>query len=73
MDHNLNCLKNLDLVENVLLTNDNHLENSTLFEKVCSFLAVASAAPQFAAISEVVNSRTGGTFGISLDCESKFL
>ena len=39
--------------------------------KVCSFLAVASAAPQFVAISEVVNSRTGGTFGISLDCGSK--
>ena len=33
MDHNHNCLKNLDLVENVLLTNDNHLENSTLFEQ----------------------------------------
>ena len=35
-------------------------------KKVCSLLAVATAAPQFRAISEVVNSQTGGTCNINL-------
>merc|ERR1712179_778572 len=35
--------------------------------QVCSFLAVASAAPQFAAISEVVNSRTGEVIPVDVN------
>ena len=34
-------------------------------KKVCSLLAVATAAPQFRAISEVVNSQTGGICNIN--------
>ena len=34
--------------------------------KVCSLLAVATAAPQFRAISEVVNSQTGGISNLNL-------
>merc|ERR1712014_535402 len=35
--------------------------------QVCSFLAVASAAPQFVAISEVVNSRTGEVIPVDVN------
>merc|ERR1711978_532682 len=35
--------------------------------QVCSLLAVASAAPQFLAISEVVNSRTGEVIPVDVN------
>merc|ERR1712014_304876 len=35
--------------------------------QVCSLLAVASAAPQFSAISEVVNSRTGEVIPVDVN------